>query len=303
MSHFTGKAVKVFAFSVASALLLAATALAADSAVAAGSISGSSVIMRSSASTSSEIVTTLDKGTSVSILDTSDDDWYKVSYNGKTGYVSADYVAVDQDGSFTAPGMVNSDNVNIRSAASADASVVETIDKGTLLTVTGLQNGWYSVTCQYGTKGFIRSDLVNLTADADDNSNDNAGSKVVTTAKRYLGTRYVYGGSSPSGFDCSGFTMYVYRQYGYSLPHTATGQWQTSVGKKVYSSSNLQTGDLVFFCDPSRSNGKTCSHAGIYIGAGKFIHASSSRSGGVIISSLYENYYSSYYVGGKHIVR
>lgn len=303
MSYFTGKAVKVFAFSIASALLLAATALAADSAVAAGSISGSSVRMRSSASTSSEIVATLDKGSSVSILDTSDDDWYKISFDGKTGYVSADYVIVDQDGSFTAPGIVNTDSVNIRAAASTDSSVVEDVDKGAILTVTGLQNGWYSVTCQYGTKGFIRSDLVNLTADSsDNNAGDDAGGKVVTTAKKYLGTRYVYGGSSPSGFDCSGFTMYVYRQYGYSLPHTATGQWQTSVGKKVYSSSALQSGDLVFFCDPSRSNGKACSHAGIYIGSGKFIHASSSRSGGVVISSLYENYYSSYYVGGKHLV-
>lgn len=303
MSHFTGKAVKVFAFSVASALLLAATAFAADSAVAAGCISGSSVRMRSSASVSSEIVTTLDKGSSVSILDTSDDDWYKVSYDGKVGYVSSDYVTVDQDGAFTAPGVVNTNDVNIRSAASTDASVVETVNNGAVLTVTGLQDGWYSVTCQYGTKGYIRSDLVNLTADsAEDPSASNAGDKVVSTAKRYLGTRYVYGGSSPSGFDCSGFTMYVYRQYGYSLPHTATGQWQTSVGKKVYSSSNLQTGDLVFFCDPSRSNGKACSHAGIYIGGGKFIHASSSRSGGVVINSLYETYYSSYYVGGKHII-
>lgn len=303
MSHFTGKAGKVFAFSVASALLLAATAFAADSAVAAGCISGSSVRMRSSASVSSEIVTTLDKGSSVSILDTSDDDWYKVSYDGKVGYVSSDYVTVDQDGAFTAPGVVNTNDVNIRSAASTDASVVETVNNGAVLTVTGLQDGWYSVTCQYGTKGYIRSDLVNLTADsAEDPSASNAGDKVVSTAKRYLGTRYVYGGSSPSGFDCSGFTMYVYRQYGYSLPHTATGQWQTSVGKKVYSSSNLQTGDLVFFCDPSRSNGKACSHAGIYIGGGKFIHASSSRSGGVVINSLYETYYSSYYVGGKHII-
>lgn len=304
MSHFTGKAVKVFALSIASSLLLAATAFAADSAVAAGSISGSSVRMRSSATASSDIVATLNKGDSISILDTSDDDWYKVSFNGKTGYVSADYVTVDQDGSFTAPGSVNTDGVNIRAAASTDSEVVETVNSGTVLTVTGLQNGWYSVTCQYGTKGFIRSDLVNLVADtaADSSTEGSAGVKVVSTAKRYLGTRYVYGGSSPSGFDCSGFTMYVYRQYGYSLPHTATGQWQTAVGKKVYSSSALQSGDLVFFCDPSRSNGKACSHAGIYIGGGKFIHASSSRSGGVVISSLSENYYSSYYVGGKHII-
>lgn len=303
MSHFTGKAVKIFSFSVASALLVAATAFAADTAVSAGCISGSSVRMRSSASTSSKIVSTLGKGTSISILDTANPDWYRVSFDGKIGYVSSDYVIVDRDGSFTAPGTVNADGVNIRSGASTDAGVVGDIDKGTVLTVTGLQNGWYSVKCQYGTTGFIRSDLIDLTAGAaDDSVKDVAGTKVIATAKRYLGTRYVYGGSSPNGFDCSGFTMYVYKQYGYSLPHTATGQWQTSVGKKVYSSSSLQGGDLVFFHDPSRANGKACSHAGIYIGGGKFIHASSSKSGGVIVSSLAENYYSNYYVGGKHIV-
>ena len=65
--------------------------------------------------------------------------------------------------------------------------------------------------------------------------------------------------------------------------------------------SALQPGDLVFFCDPSRSNGKACSHAGIYIGGGQFIHSSSSSSGGVIISSLYDTYYNTYYVGGRHV--
>ena len=69
------------------------------------------------------------------------------------------------------------------------------------------------------------------------------------TAKQYLGTRYVYGGASPSGFDCSGFTMYVYRQFGYSLPHTATGQWQSGLGTKVWSIGALQPGDLVFYPD------------------------------------------------------
>ena len=95
--------------------------------------------------------------------------------------------------------------------------------------------------------------------------------------------------------------MYVYSQYGVSLPHTATGQWQSGAGSKVYSSSALQTGDLVFFCDPSRSLGKACSHAGIYIGDNLFIHASSSNSGGVIISSL-SGYYSTYFVGGLRVL-
>lgn len=300
MSHFTAKAAKIVAFSTVSTVLLAVTALAADIAVGAGCISGSSVRMRSSASTSSKIVTTLNKGTSVSILDKSNSDWYKISYAGDTGYVSSDYLIVDQDGFFTSAGVVTGNGVNVRSGASIDTSVVGTVSrKGTPVSVSGIVDGWYHVTCQYGTTGYIRSDLVDLTEDS--TSTSEQGSQIVSTAKKYLGTHYVYGGSSPHGFDCSGFTMYVYKQYGYSLPHTATGQWESAVGKRVYSSSALQSGDLVFFCDPSRSKGKACSHAGIYIGNGKFIHASSSRSG-VIISSLSSNYYANYYVGGRHIV-
>ena len=72
--------------------------------------------------------------------------------------------------------------------------------------------------------------------------------------------------------------MYVYSQHGYSIPHSATSQWQSGLGTRVYSISELQPGDLVFFCDPSRSQGKACSHAGIYAGNGQIIHSSSSRS-------------------------
>ena len=95
--------------------------------------------------------------------------------------------------------------------------------------------------------------------------------------------------------------MYVYKQFGYNLPHTATGQWQSGIGSRVYSISELQPGNLVFFNDPSRNAGKACSHAGIYIGNGQFIHSSSSRSNGVIISDLTSGYYNTYFVGGIHV--
>jgi cell wall-associated NlpC family hydrolase len=295
MNHFERKAVKTLILSVGMTLLLTAAAMAGEVGSDVGAVTGSSVRMRAEASTSSSVITTLDKGVSVSILG-STDGWYKVSYSGSTGYISADYIVVDQDGVFTSYGSVNSDGVNVRSAASVDSSAVASLNTGAPLTVNGFSNGWYAVTCQYGTSGYIRSDFVNLTSSA---PTDN--SQIVSLAKNYLGTRYVYGGASPSGFDCSGFTMYVYSQFGVSLPHTATGQWQSGTGTKVYATSALQAGDLVFFCDPSRSNGKACSHAGIYIGNGKFIHASSASSGGVVISSLYEDYYATYYVGGKHV--
>ena len=295
MTHFAGRAGKVLFLSVLTAMLLAATALAADIATGAGCTTGSSLRLRAEPSTSASVVTTLDKSVAVAILDDSVDGWYKIAYNGSTGYVSADYLNVDQDNVFTTYGRVNSDGVNVRSDASTDSSVLATIEEDAIVTVNGLVDGWYDVTCEYGTEGYIRSDFLDLTESSSSNSD------IAATAKQYLGTGYVYGGASPHGFDCSGFTMYVYSQHGYSLPHSATSQWQSGLGTRVYSISELQPGDLVFFNDPSRNAGKACSHAGIYTGDGQFIHSSSSRSGGVIVSSLTSGYYNTYFVGGIQV--
>lgn len=295
MTHFAGRAGKVLFLSVLTAMLLAATALAADIATGAGCTTGSSLRLRAEPSTSASVVTTLDKSVAVAILDDSVDGWYKIAYNGSTGYVSADYLNVDQDNVFTTYGRVNSDGVNVRTDASTDSSVLATIEEDAIVTVNGLVDGWYDVTCEYGTEGYIRSDFLDLTESSSSNSD------IAATAKQYLGTGYVYGGASPRGFDCSGFTMYVYSQHGYSLPHSATSQWQSGLGTRVYSISELQPGDLVFFNDPSRNAGKACSHAGIYTGDGQFIHSSSSRSGGVIVSSLTSGYYNTYFVGGIQV--
>ena len=297
MTHFAGKAAKLFFLALPATLLLTAHTLAADVAVGAGCTTGSSLRLRAEASTSSEIVTALDKSVAVAILDDSTEGWYKIAYEGNTGYVSADYLLVDQDNVFETYGRVNSDGVNVRSGASTESEVLATVDTDTIVTVNGLVDGWYDVTCKYGTEGYIRSDFLDLT----ESPSSSSGSAIVDTAKSYLGVNYVYGGASPSGFDCSGFTMYVYQQFGYSLPHTATGQWQSGLGTRVWSIGALQPGDLVFFNDPSRNAGKACSHAGIYIGNGQFVHSSSSRSQGVIISDLTSGYYYHYFVGGIHV--
>mgnify|MGYP002967573040 FL=1 len=121
-----------------------------------------------------------------------------------------------------------------------------------------------------------------------------SGSSIVSIAQQYLGVPYVYGGSSASGFDCSGFTMYVFAQAGIKLPHGATSQ--LSYGTEV-SRSDLQPGDLVFFQD----YGYTASHVGIYIGGDQFIHASSSYYNGhcVVITSLSETYYNNHYLTAR----
>ena len=297
MTHFTGKMARVLLLSAIMVMLLAGFASAAESqqAVAVGATTGSSLRLREEPNTSASIVTTLNKGVAVAILADEADGWYKISYNGKSGFVSADYLIVDQDNVFTTYGRTNGDGVNVRSAASTDSEVLASVNKGTIVTVNGFENGWYDVTCEYGTEGYIRSDFLDLTSSA------TSSSAIAETAMQHLGTRYVWGGSSAGGFDCSGYTMYIYGQYGYSLPHTATGQWQSGIGTKVYSIGELQPGDLVFFNDPSRNAGKACSHAGIYIGNGQHIHASSARGGGVIISDLTSGYYNRNFSWGRRI--
>ncbi|MDQ3857977.1 MAG: NlpC/P60 family protein [Actinomycetota bacterium] len=113
---------------------------------------------------------------------------------------------------------------------------------------------------------------------------------VVAIAMRYLGVPYRWGGASPStGFDCSGFVMYVYAQVGVSLPHNAAMQY--GYGSPV-SRGDLQPGDIVFF------NG--LSHDGIYVGGGSFIH--SPHTGDVVkISSLSDSWYASTYVGARRL--
>jgi cell wall-associated NlpC family hydrolase len=111
---------------------------------------------------------------------------------------------------------------------------------------------------------------------------------VVGIAMRYLGVPYVWGGSSPRGFDCSGFVMYVFAQIGVSLPHSSYAMYGMGI---PVSYSQLQPGDLVFFAGAS--------HMGIYIGGGQFIHAP--HTGDVVKISSMSGWYSSTFVGGRRI--
>lgn len=116
-----------------------------------------------------------------------------------------------------------------------------------------------------------------------------SGGSVTSIAQQYIGVPYEYGGTTPSGFDCSGFIQYVFSKAGVSVPRTSAGQY--SAGSSV---SNPSAGDLVFFTTDGSGG---VSHAGISLGGSRFIHASSSR--GVTISSLNGSYWDSRYLGAK----
>ena len=123
-------------------------------------------------------------------------------------------------------------------------------------------------------------------------SHDVIGDRLVSTANRYVGVPYVFGGNDPSGFDCSGFTRYVYSAVGIDLPRMADEQY--NVGSYV-SRSFLQPGDLVFFTTYLPG----VSHVGIYIGNNQFINASNN---GVSIDNLDSRYWSSRYVGARRVM-
>lgn len=118
-------------------------------------------------------------------------------------------------------------------------------------------------------------------------------SDVIRTAYAYRGTRYRYGGSSRGGFDCSGFTSHVYRRAGVNLPHSSSAQFRR--GRKV-SSDEMKAGDLVFFSTTRRG----ISHVGIYVGDGKFIHASSG-GGSVRVDTLRSGYYKDRFRGARRV--
>ncbi|MBR2215283.1 MAG: C40 family peptidase [Selenomonadaceae bacterium] len=117
--------------------------------------------------------------------------------------------------------------------------------------------------------------------------------RVTTTALQYIGVPYVFGGSSPAGFDCSGYVRYVFASAGVYLPRAADEQYE--VGTPI-PTGELMPGDLVFFSTYTYG----ASHVGIYLGDGKFINASSSR--GVAVDSLHDGYWGSCYIGARRVM-
>lgn len=212
---------------------------------------------------------------------------------------------------------INGSSVYIRNEPSTDASIVISLIRNTDVTVTGENGDWYKV--KYGdSEGYIFKELLsdeqteqtnrhmpleettNLQENVEQTSNSNEsslGQEIVEYAKQYLGYPYVYGGAGSSSFDCSGFTMYVYKNFGYSLSHSARAQ--SKMGTYV-EKENLQPGDLVFFLDYETMD--DIGHCGIYIGDGNFIHASSGTGYCVKISTLLSGSYDRRYATARRLI-
>lgn len=281
---------------------------ASSTSVLAVGVTADSVRLRSAANTGSAILAELNRGTAVSILGRQDG-WYKVNYDGKTGYMSADYVTYRASaGDLRCVARVTGDGLNLRSGAAASGAVLATASRGEYVDVSGFENGWFRV--QYsGKTGYMSGDYLTLAAARPAAPApapttpvvpaSGTGAEIAALARSFVGKApYVYGGAGPAGFDCSGFTMYIYGQFGIRLPHGATDQMRCGA---AVDRSQLQPGDLIFFHDDYYSS-STASHCGIYVGNDQFVHASTYGSGGVLLTALKGNpYYSAHYIAARRM--
>lgn len=293
-----------------------------------------------------ETIGTMSGADSLEILE-STEGWYKVMVNGRSGYVKHDYVTLDKTEADTAAkqydhykkGKVTAQSgLMVRTSGSETAGCIGTIDCGTEVIITDMQNNYIKIL--YGsdyTEGYVVNTGLECTGEwvtksevhtaikkvAEEKaaaatrerarlaamgyssrestsassayttpSASGKGGAIVATAQKYLGVPYVWGGTSPRGFDCSGLVQYVCRQNGISLPRTAASQ--RNAGRYV-SRADLQPGDLVFF-----KSGGRISHVGIYIGGGNMIHAP--QTGDVVkVSSINSTYRVNGYAGAVRV--
>ncbi len=277
-----------------------------------------SLNVRIGPSTSNGVAGVIYKGESFKVVSKSSNGWYKVILNdGTTGWASGKYInltnAVDKTNieDFTNKkdsntvketansnqGKVNSSvGLNVRSGAGTNNAVMTTLASNAVVNIIGEENGWYKVKLSNGSVGYVGANYITKTAGGTQESTSTnvktgneantpkvtatanekttkSGGSVVSFAETLLGTRYSWGGTTTSGFDCSGFTQYVYKHAaGVDIPRVSRAQ--ATAGKAV-STSSMQQGDLLYF---DTMGGGVTSHVGIYVGNGKFIHASGSAA-------------------------
>lgn len=199
----------------------------------------------------------------------------------------------------------------VRLKASSNSQSIGQLVDGTKITVLGKSGDYYKIDC-YDMVGYVARSQVVHTED-EYYVNCKAGSsqtRILTytghaealeqrhslfaLAKKQLGSRYVWGGTRPGGFDCSGLTSYLYKKHGIKLNRTAAQQLQNGI---IIPKDALQVGDLIFFYEPGRTY--PASHVGIYAGNNRIIH---SGSKGVCYADLDVDYFVKYYLCARRII-
>lgn len=305
--------------------------------VSVGATTDDNVNLRRGPSTDHAVITKLSKGTKLEVLDGTNG-WYRVATaSGTVGWVADDYFDVDSPRVSAATtsaqvltGTITDDGVHVRQGPGTRYNSYGKLAGGTPVQVLARNGRWFKIRSPRGTVGWVSSDLMSM---SDDTARKVPITKDVPPAPKpqpvevtpvpnvspaqpsqpaaaisgdaaaialqYVGARYVYGGASPRGFDCSGLTLYVYKQLGLNLPHKASLQYNTP-GQRIGSLDALQPGDLVFFVRTTPANGIT--HVGLYTGNGMMVTAGTERTG-VQHVSVYGQYWQSRFVGGVRPAR
>ena len=284
-----------------------------------GTIIADRVRFRKGPGATYSILSSYDKGKSISVLGTAGE-WTYCSIDGQNGYVFSQYVQVGageaaqpvtgspsvpvqqpgQTGGAVQPvitdsagtggntasgtqGFIKGNNVRLRAMPDSSSQILAELFYGSAVTITGSSGDWTAVNYE-GRSGFVFSQYVatgvyqNVSV-----GGTTTGREIADFALQYVGTPYHWGGNDPStGFDCSGFMYYVYKNFGYTLNRVASEQ---ALNGKHVEASDLQPGDLLCFY----SGGSYIGHVGMYIGNNMFVHAATSTTG--VITSELAGYY------------
>ncbi|HDR7631685.1 TPA: SH3 domain-containing protein [Bacillus mycoides] len=255
-------------------------------------------------------------GTTLNVVG-SENGWFKVNYQGKTGYVSSEFVKFVKGGTATPEQpkqpeqgvigdyYINASALNVRSGEGTNYRIIGALPQGQKVQVISENSGWSKINYN-GQTGYIGTrflsktpvggavdnkpnDNQNNNQNNNNNNNNNSGdsSSLLAYAKSMQGVPYVWGGTSANGVDCSGYIYHVFKKFGHNISRQSVAGYWSSLSK----TSTPQPGDLIYFQNTYKAGP---SHMGIYLGGGSFIQ---SGDKGVAIASLNNSYWKSHFLG------
>lgn len=281
-------------------------------------VTASTLNVRASNSASAPKIGSLKFGVEVQVLETISN-WDRIVINNLTGWVCNDYLVAtrmensiedttndlqqtseQEEATVLKTAVINTATLNVREQSTTNSARLGTLKKNAIVAIIGEENGWYKI--KYNNQyGYILSDYtVNKDIEISRGSYSrgerptSVAETATTLALQYIGCKYVWGGTSPNGFDCSGLVYYVYKDYVPNLGRSAKPQSKTGT---TIEKENLVMGDLVFF---GEDGGSLVTHVGIYVGDGIFVHAANSKRG-VVTDTILSGYYEKNYLYAKRI--
>ncbi|OFD55603.1 peptidase M24 [Bacillus mycoides] len=280
-------------------------------------VNATSLRVRTGPATYHSVIGGVLNGTKLNVVG-SEGSWFKVNYQGKTGYVSSEFVKFVKGGTTTpeqpeqpeqgAIGdyYINASALNVRSGEGTNYRIIGALPQGQKVQVISENSGWSKINYN-GQTGYIGTRFLSKTPvggavdnkpnenqnnnnnNNNNNTSNNSGdsSSILAYAKSMQGVPYVWGGSSANGVDCSGYIYHVFKKFGHNISRQSVAGYWSSLPQ----TSSPQPGDLIYFKDTYKAGP---SHMGIYLGGGSFIQAGDK---GVAIASLNNSYWKSHFLG------